>query len=367
MLPRALKLKLTVINKPQIFYSPKPIMHIMGFFIYTNLLKIVPLNANQTLMPTLMRTNYHFPEQSYFYQGKVRDVYTIHQNIMVMIATDRISAFDVVLPKGIPYKGQVLNQIALHFLKSTKHIVPNWLIESPHPNVSIGLKCEPFKIEMVVRQYLVGHLARWYKAGNREICGVKLPDGLSEFDKLPAPIITPTTKASEGHDTDISPQEIIKQGLATKKQYEIMAQYSLALFEHGQQYAASRNLILADTKYEFGLYNNEIYLMDEIHTPDSSRYFYLDSYQEDLKKSIPPKQLSKEFVRQWLIENNFMGKEGQSIPEMTNEKITEISNRYIELYETILGEKFIKTDYTNIDYSIQESILNFFKKNQIIS
>lgn len=313
-------------------------------------------------MHALMNTHLNFPHQTAFYKGKVRDVYTIQDKFLVMIATDRISAFDVVLPKGIPYKGQVLNRIASYFLKMTKDIVPNWLLDSPHPNVSIGLKCQPFKIEMVVRNYLVGHLARWYKAGNRTICGVHLPDGLKEFDKLPNPILTPTTKAEEGHDLDISPKEIIEQKLATAEQYEQLEQYSLQLFAKGQQYAQSRHLILADTKYEFGLYDGKICLMDEVHTPDSSRYFYLDTYEDALRKGEQPKQLSKEFVRQWLIENNFMGKEGQRIPEMTDAKVQEISERYIELYEQVMGEKFIKTDYTNIEQDIYNSIINALKQ-----
>lgn len=314
------------------------------------------------MLHCLTHTNYKFPQQTAFYRGKVRDVYTIKNNYLVSIATDRISAFDVILPRGIPYKGQVLNLIAKRFLELTKDIVPNWLIESPHPNVSVGLKCHPFKIEMVVRAYLVGHLARWYKAGNRTICGVSLPEGLKEFDALPHPIITPTTKADQGHDIDISPSEIIHQKLATPEQYEQLEQYSLKLFERGQEYAKQRNLILADTKYEFGIYDGKIYLIDEVHTPDSSRYFYADTYEEALKNNESPRQLSKEFVRQWLIENNFMGQEGQSIPEMTDAKVEEISNRYIELYENVMGEKFFKDDYTNIEKEIETSILKSLEK-----
>ncbi len=309
-------------------------------------------------MQSLTQTNFQFPQQTHFYRGKVRDVYTINNQLLVVIASDRISAFDVVLPRGIPYKGQVLNLIASKFLQLTKDIVPNWLISTPHPNVSIGLKCQPFKIEMVVRNYLVGHLARWYKAGNRIICGVQLPEGLKEFDRLPHPIITPSTKAEQGHDIDISPKEIIEQHLATKEQYEQLEYYSLKLFERGQQYAQQRNLILADTKYEFGIYENKIYLIDEVHTPDSSRYFYADTYESALRKGEQPKQLSKEFVRQWLIENNFMGKEGQQIPEMTDEKVIEISERYIELYENIMGEKFVKTEYENIIENIEQAVLS---------
>lgn len=319
-------------------------------------------------MLTLTNTNFQFPHQTNFYKGKVRDVYTIDNKILVMIVTDRISAFDVILPRGIPYKGQVLNLIAKHFLEITKDIAPNWLIDSPHPNVSIGLKCKPLKVEMVVRNYLVGHLARWYKAGNKKICGVTLPDGLKEFDKLPHPVITPTTKADQGHDIDISPKEIIEQKLATKQQYEIMEAYSLNLFARGQKYAQKRGLILADTKYEFGIYDDKIYLIDEIHTPDSSRYFYSDTYHLSLQKGEHPKQLSKEFVRQWLIENNFMGQEGQQIPEMTDAKVKEISERYIELYENIMGEKFLKTEYGHIEDKIKSSILssleNIIKTNK---
>lgn len=317
-------------------------------------------------MQSLIQTNFQFPQQTHFYKGKVRDVYTINNQLLVVIASDRISAFDVVLPRGIPYKGQVLNLIASKFLQLTKDIVPNWLISTPHPNVSIGLKCQPFKIEMVVRNYLVGHLARWYKAGNREICGVKLPEGLKEFDSLPHPIITPSTKAEQGHDVDISPKEIIEQQLATKEQYEQLEYYSLKLFARGQEYAQQRNLILADTKYEFGIYDNKIYLIDEVHTPDSSRYFYADTYESALKQGEQPKQLSKEFVRQWLIENNFMGKEGQQIPPMTDEKVKEISERYIELYENIMGEKFVKISYEKIIEKIEQAVLSSIERVKLI-
>ncbi|MCX7729174.1 MAG: phosphoribosylaminoimidazolesuccinocarboxamide synthase [Bacteroidia bacterium] len=313
-------------------------------------------------MQSLTSTQFHFPHQTHFYKGKVRDVYTIQNKILVVVASDRISAFDVVLPRGIPYKGQVLNLIAARFLNLTKDIVPNWLLSTPHPNVSIGLKCQPFKIEMVVRNYLVGHLARLYNAGQREICGIKLPENLKEFDKLPHPIITPSTKAEQGHDTDISPKEIIENKLATKKEYEQLEYYSLKLFLKGQEYAASRNLILADTKYEFGMYDGKIFLIDEVHTPDSSRYFYADTYEEYLRKNQQPKQLSKEFVRQWLIENGFMGKEGQQIPEMTDEKVGEISERYIELYENIMGEKFVKTEYNHIEENIRIGVLQDLDK-----
>ena len=307
-------------------------------------------------MNTLDKTNYQFKNQSAFYKGKVRDVYTINNNILVMIASDRISAFDVVLPNGIPYKGQVLNQIAAQFLNATKDIVPNWLISSPHPNVSIGKMCEPFKIEMVVRGYLAGHAARTYQSGLRNICGVTLPDGLKENDKLPFPIITPTTKASKGHDEDISKEEIIKQGIVSKEHYEQLEKYSLAIYARGQEISNKMGLILVDTKYEFGLFNNQIHLMDEIHTPDSSRYFYLEGYDERQSKGIEQKQLSKEFVRKWLIENGFQGKDGQVIPEMNEQWINQISARYIELFEKVTGHKFIKSNYNQINKDVEMAI-----------
>ncbi len=307
-------------------------------------------------MNTLDKTNYQFKNQSAFYKGKVRDVYTINHNILVMIASDRISAFDVVLPNGIPYKGQVLNQIAAQFLNATKDIVPNWLISSPHPNVSIGKMCEPFKIEMVVRGYLAGHAARTYQSGLRNICGVTLPEGLKENDKLPFPIITPTTKASKGHDEDISKEEIIKQGIVSKEHYEQLEKYSLAIYARGQEISNKMGLILVDTKYEFGLFNNQIHLMDEIHTPDSSRYFYLEGYDERQSKGIEQKQLSKEFVRKWLIENGFQGKDGQVIPEMNEEWINQISARYIELFEKVTGHKFIKSNYNQINKDVETAI-----------
>lgn len=307
-------------------------------------------------MNTLDKTNYQFKNQSAFYKGKVRDVYTINHNILVMIASDRISAFDVVLPNGIPYKGQVLNQIAAQFLNATKDIVPNWLISSPHPNVSIGKMCEPFKIEMVVRGYLAGHAARTYQSGLRNICGVTLPDGLKENDKLPFPIITPTTKASKGHDEDISKEEIIKQGIVSKEYYEQLEKYSLAIYARGQEISNKMGLILVDTKYEFGLFNNHIHLMDEIHTPDSSRYFYLEGYDERQLKGFEQKQLSKEFVRKWLIENGFQGKDGQVIPEMNEEWINQISARYIELFEKVTGHKFIKSNYNQINKDVETAI-----------
>ncbi len=309
-------------------------------------------------MNSLDNTNFNFPNQTAFYKGKVRDVYTINNKLLVMIASDRISAFDVVLPKGIPYKGQVLNQIAEQFLNATKDIVPNWLLSSPHPNVSIGRMCEPFKVEMVVRGYLAGHAARTYQSGLRTLCGVQLPEGLKENDKFPMPIITPTTKASEGHDEDISRDEIIKQGIVSQQHYEKLEAYTLALYARGQEIAHKMGLILVDTKYEFGLYENEIYLMDEIHTPDSSRYFYLEGYSERQDRGEEQKQLSKEFVRRWLIENGFQGKEGQSVPHMSEEWITEISNRYIELYEKVTGKQFVKSDYANIHANLETAVIS---------
>jgi len=315
-----------------------------------------------TNINTLDSTNFSFNNQTAYYKGKVRDVYTINNKLLVMIASDRISAFDVVLPRGIPYKGQVLNQIAEQFLNATADIVPNWLVASPHPNVSIGRMCQPFKIEMVVRGYLAGHAARTYSSGLRELCGVKLPEGLKENDKLPHPIITPTTKASEGHDEDISKEEIIKQNIVTKENYEQLEKYTLALYARGQEIANKMGLILVDTKYEFGIFEGEIYLMDEIHTPDSSRYFYLEGYDERQEKGQEQKQLSKEFVRRWLIENGFQGKQGQTVPEMNDEWITEISNRYIELYEKVTGKTFIKADYSQILSDIEHSVKNQLSK-----
>jgi phosphoribosylaminoimidazole-succinocarboxamide synthase len=284
---------------------------------------------------------YQFQDQTNFYSGKVRDVYSIGDNLLVMIASDRISAFDVILPRPIPFKGQVLNEIAAYMLHACSDICPNWLISTPAPVASIGKKCEPFKIEMVVRGYLTGHAWRTYNSGGRMLCGVPLPDGLKENDAFPSPIITPSTKASEGHDEDISKEEIIKQGLATGDEWKLLEKYALSLFKRGQQIASQRKLILVDTKYEFGKINGEVILMDEIHTPDSSRYFYAEGYEERQAKGEKQKQLSKEFVREWLIENNFMGKEGQTVPPMSDEWIRTISNRYIELYENIIGEKFV--------------------------
>jgi phosphoribosylaminoimidazole-succinocarboxamide synthase len=292
-------------------------------------------------MQGIKETHFTFPGQTGFYKGKVRDIYYFEDQLL-MIATDRISAFDVVLPKPIPCKGQVLNMVAAKFLKATEDIVPNWVISVPDPNATLGKKCEPFAVEMVIRGYLSGHAWREYKAGKRMLCGVPLPDGLKENDRLPQPIITPTTKAKEGHDEDISKEDILKKGLVTESDYEQLEKYTYALYKRGSEIAASRGLILADTKYEFGKKDETIYLIDEVHTPDSSRYFYMDGYEERQKKGDLQKQLSKEFVRQWLIENGFQGKQGQSIPEMTDEKIQEITERYIELFEKITGEKFIK-------------------------
>lgn len=289
---------------------------------------------------------FQFPSQTAFYKGKVRDVYTIQDRLLVMIASDRISAFDVILTEPIPYKGQVLNQIAAYMLKATADICPNWLLESPAPHVSIGKKCVPFKIEMVVRGNLTGHAWRTYSSGKRTLCGVALPEGLRENDYFPTPIITPSTKASEGHDEDISKEDIIAKGLATAEDWAVLEKYTLALFERGKQIASKRGLILVDTKYEFGKIGDTIYLMDEIHTPDSSRYFFADGFEDRQAKGEKQQQLSKEFVREWLIANNFMGKEGQTVPEMTPEWIDTISKRYIQLYEQVIGEKFIPQAWT---------------------
>ena len=293
-------------------------------------------------METKFNPSLHFKGQTHFYKGKVRDVYSIGNDKLVMVASNRISAFDVILPKEIPYKGQVLNQIAFHHLNQTKDIVSNWAISSPMPNVTIGYKCKPFKVEMVVRGYLAGHAAREYSLGKRMLCGVSLPDGLLENQKLPTPILTPTTKAEIGHDEDISREEIIKRGIISENEYSKIEETALALYKKGTELAAEQGLLLVDTKYEFGLLNGSLTLMDEIHTPDSSRYFLIDGYEENMANGISPKQLSKEFVRQWLIANNFQGKEGQKLPEMTDEWINEISERYIELFEKITGQKFIK-------------------------
>lgn len=294
-------------------------------------------------------SNFSFPRQTAFYKGKVRDVYTIGDDLLVMIASNRISAFDVILPRPIPYKGQVLNQIAAYMLKATEDICPNWLEASPAPNVSIGKKCTPFRVEMVVRGNLTGHAWRTYNAGIRELCGVPMPEGMKENDYFPTPIITPSTKAEVGHDEDISREAIIERGIVSEADYVQLEKYTLALFQRGKEIAAKRGLILVDTKYEFGKIGDTIYLMDEIHTPDSSRYFYADGYEERQQKGEKQKQLSKEFVREWLIANNFMGKEGQSVPDMSDEWIQTISQRYIELYEQVIGEKFVPEELSEED------------------
>ncbi|HSH65014.1 MAG TPA: phosphoribosylaminoimidazolesuccinocarboxamide synthase [Bacteroidia bacterium] len=309
----------------------------------------------------ITETHFNFPKQTNFYKGKVRDVYSVGNDNLVMIVSDRISAFDVVLPKGIPYKGQVLNQIAAKFLKAVEDIVPNWVISVPDPMVTIGLLCEPFKVEMVIRGYLSGHAWREYKTGKRELCGVKMPDGMKENDKFPEPIITPTTKASVGHDEDISKEEIIKQGLVSKEDYEQLEKYTRAVFQRGTEIADKMGLILVDTKYEFGKKDGKIYLIDEIHTPDSSRYFYKEGYNERQQKGEAQKQLSKEFVREWLMENGFQGKDGQKIPEMNDEIIHSISERYIELYEKIVGEKFVKSDVSDVLARVEKNINQFFE------
>ena len=309
------------------------------------------------MRPAIKETHFKLPGQENVYHGKVRDVYILKDKL-VMVASDRISAFDVILPKPIPFKGMILNQIALENLNATQHVVPNWLELSPDPNVSIGKKCEPFKVEMVIRGYLAGHAWREYREGKRTLCGVPLPEGLKENDKLPSPIITPTTKASAGHDLDISREEIIKQGIVEEKDYLVLEDYTRELFEIGSQRAKERNLILVDTKYEFGKSNGEIYLIDEIHTPDSSRYFYQQGYEERQATGEKQKQLSKEFVRQWLIENNFQGKEGQVVPEMTDEIVNSISDRYIELYENVTGKKFVAPSTENgLEERIYKNIL----------
>lgn len=309
----------------------------------------------------LVRTDFNFPGQKSVYHGKVRDVYNINDDLLVMVASDRISAFDVVLPKGIPFKGQVLNQIAEKFLDATSDIVPNWKIASPDPMVTVGLKCEGFRVEMIIRGYLTGSAWREYKAGARSLCGVALPEGMRENQKFETPIITPTTKADAGHDENISKEEIIAQGLMSKEDYETIERYTQALFKRGSEIAASKGLILVDTKYEFGKKDGKIYLIDEIHTPDSSRYFYADGFEERFEKGEPQKQLSKEFVRQWLIDHNFMGKEGQQVPEMTDEYVESVSERYIELYEHIVGEKFVKNESEDIAARIEKNVNEFLK------
>ncbi|MGB5460938.1 MAG: phosphoribosylaminoimidazolesuccinocarboxamide synthase [Eudoraea sp.] len=313
---------------------------------------------------TLMTTNFNFPNQISIYKGKVREVYRLKNDILIMIATDRLSAFDVVMPKGIPYKGQILNQIATKMMKATSDIVPNWLLATPDPNVAIGQACEPFKVEMVIRGYLSGHAAREYKAGKRILCGVPMPDGMIENDKFKEPIITPATKAEEGnHDEDISREDIIKRGIVSAMDYEILENYTKALFKRGTEIAKKRGLLLVDTKYEFGKNKaGEILLIDEIHTPDSSRYFYADGYEDRQSRGEGQKQLSKEFVRQWLISNGFQGLEGQTVPEMSDEYISTVSERYIELYENITGETFVKGDISNIQERIEKNVLKYLEK-----
>lgn len=314
-------------------------------------------------MKAVVNTHFNFPKQKSLYVGKVRDVYNIDDKYMAMVVSDRISAFDVVLPKGIPYKGQVLNQIASKFLDATADIVPNWKMASPDPMVTVGLKCEGFRVEMIVRGYLAGSAWREYKAGARQLCGVALPEGMVENQKFPHPIVTPTTKADEGHDENISREEIIRQGLVSQEDYDQLEKYALALFQRGTEMAAAKGLILVDTKYEFGKCDGKIYLIDEIHTPDSSRYFYAEGYEERLKNGEHQRQLSKEFVREWLMENGFQGKEGQKVPEMTDEIVNAITDRYIELYEHITGEKFQKADdCTDVEARIEKNVNDYFSK-----
>jgi len=313
-------------------------------------------------MNALTNTDFHFDGQTNVYHGKVRDVYSVKNDLLVMVATDRISAFDVVLPKGIPFKGQMLNQIAAKFLDATADIVPNWKLASPDPMVTVGLRCEGYPVEMIVRGYLCGSAWRTYKSGVREICGVKIPDGMRENQRFPQPIITPTTKAELGrHDEDITREEILSQGLVSAEEYDMLEKYTMALFHRGTEIAAKRGLILVDTKYEFGRRDGKIYLIDEIHTPDSSRYFYADSYQELFDKGEAQKQLSKEFVREWLMDNGFQGKDGQKVPEMTPEIVAGISERYIELFENISGEAFDKADVNNIVDRIEKNVVNYLK------
>jgi phosphoribosylaminoimidazole-succinocarboxamide synthase len=312
-------------------------------------------------MSALTKTEFNFPGQISVYHGKVRDVYTLNNGLLIMVASDRISAFDHILPKGIPFKGQVLNQVATLFLESTKDIVPNWLVATPDPMVAVGKACEPIRIEMVIRGYLAGHSAREYKLGKRELCGVKLPEGLKENDRFPEPIITPAAKAEEGHDEDISREEIISKGLVSKEIYETMEKYTRALFKRGSEIALEHGLILVDTKYEFGLHNGEVILIDEIHTPDSSRYFYYEGYEERQKSGDPQKQLSKEFVREWLMQNHFQGKEGDTMPVMPDEFVATVTDRYIELYERITSKNFVKADSSAVTERIENNVLTYLK------
>ncbi|WP_457618807.1 phosphoribosylaminoimidazolesuccinocarboxamide synthase [Lutibacter sp.] len=316
---------------------------------------------------TINNTAFNFPNQKSVYKGKVREVYNLNDEILVMIATDRLSAFDVIMPKQIPFKGQILNQIAAKMMEATKDIVPNWIIGVPDPNVTVGHLCTPFKVEMVIRGYLSGHAAREYKLGKRTICGVSMPENMKENDKFPKPLITPTTKADNGeHDEDISKENILSNGIVSKEDYEVLEKYTKALFQRGTEIAANRGLILVDTKYEFGkTKDGKIVLIDEIHTPDSSRYFYAEGYEERQRKGEVQKQLSKEFVRQWLIQNGFQGKEGQQIPEMSDEKINEISDRYIELYENIVGETFVKSDVSDVMTRIEKNVVTFLNNYNI--
>lgn len=314
-------------------------------------------------MNTLTKTNFNFPGQKNVYHGKVREVYTLENDVLLMVATDRLSAFDVVMPKGIPYKGQILNQIATQMMEDTEDLVPNWLLATPDPNVAIGKKCEPFKVEMVIRGYLSGHAAREYKAGKRKLCGVTMPDGMTENDPFPLPIITPATKAEMGnHDEDISREDILEKGIVSEADYVVLEDYTRKLFQRGTEIAKKRGLILVDTKYEFGkTKEGKIVLIDEIHTPDSSRYFYAEGYEELQKKGETQKQLSKEFVRQWLIQNGFQGLEGQKLPFMTDAYIETVSERYIELFENITGKKFVKADVSNMEERIEENVLGYLK------
>jgi len=321
-----------------------------------------PKSNNAKTMNTIIQSDFNFPGQSKVYKGKVRDVYTVGDDLLIMLASDRISAFDVVLPKGIPYKGQVLNQIASRFLDATADIVPNWKTASPDPQVTIGFNCQPFPIEMIIRGYLTGSSWRTYKNGAREICGVPIPDGMKEHERFPHPIVTPTTKAEQGlHDEDISKEEILKQGLVSEEDYTLLEKYTIELFQRGSEIADEKGLILVDTKYEFGKKDGKIYLIDEIHTPDSSRYFYKEGYQERFDKGENQKQLSKEFVREWLMENGFQGKEGQEIPEMTDAFVQSVSDRYIELYEHIIGEKFVKGDVSKLLNRVEKNIMDYLK------
>jgi phosphoribosylaminoimidazole-succinocarboxamide synthase len=314
------------------------------------------------MVKTVISSDYNFPGQKSVYKGKVRDVYNINDKYLLMIVSDRISAFDVVLPKGIPYKGQVLNQIASKFLDATSNIVPNWKISSPDPNVTFGHKCEPYPVEMIVRAFLTGSSWRTYKAGSRSICGITIPDGMKEHQRFDVPIITPTTKAEHGrHDEDISAEEIIKSGLIPEDEYRLLEKYTMEVFIRGSEIAAQHGLILVDTKYEFGKKDGRIYLIDEINTPDSSRYFYAEKYQDNFDKGLPQKQLSKEFVREWLMENNFQGRTGEQIPEMTEKFVNEVSERYIELYENITGDKFLRADISDVVSRIEKNCRNFLK------